>query len=213
MSCVTLPAVLCDTHVLRFRFSFTDINPPCGPWSGATDVVIAGEGFVASSAAAAKFVADKAESPETAGSQWTSAQVQCVYDAGSSSLKLVTREAEAVGEQPFPAKLHVTLDGITWHESPLVFTFYSQPEWAEPKPKTFVVGTRGGAVLLPPAAGACVTSASVTVRFVCGSVQLEEVGSSDATGVTVQAPDFAEAGDYTVLVALNGKQVIAHRKP
>jgi hypothetical protein len=93
-----------------------------------------------------------------------------------------------------------------------MFTFYSQPEWAEPKPKAFVVGTRGGAVLLSPATGTCVTSASVTVRFVCGSTQLEEVGTSDASGVTVQAPDFTEPGDYSVLVALNGKQVAARLK-
>ena len=189
------------------RYTLADIQPSCGPWSGGTDVVVVGEGLVSSSAAAAKFVVAKAEGAEEGGGEWSSVPMKCVYDAATSSLKFVTCASEAIGVDPSSAKLHFTLDGATWKETPLAFNLYSQLEWAEPKPKAFVVGTRGGALLLPPAAGTCVTSASVTVRFVCGSLQLEEVGSSDAAGVTVQAPDFAEAGDYTVLGALNGQQV------
>ena len=192
---------------MLIRYTLADMQPSCGPWSGGTDIVVAGEGLVSSAAAAAKFVVAKAEGAEEGGGEYSSAPMKCVYDASSSSLKLITRAAEAIGLDPSAAKLHFTLDGVTWQETALVFSLYSQTEWAEPKPKAFVVGTRGGALLLPPAAGACVASASVTVRFVCGGVQLEEVGSSDAGGVTVQAPDFAEAGDYTVLVALNGQQV------
>jgi hypothetical protein len=193
--------------MLRIRFSLSSVQPSCGPWSGGTEVVIAGEGLVNSAAAAVKFVNLRADAPEGSSADWSSAPVKCFFDAGASSLKLVTSAAEAVGEQPITARLHVTIDGITWQETSLDFTFYPQMEFAEPKPKSFVVATKGGAIMLPPVAGACVVSASVTVRFVCGGVQLEEVGVSDAAGVTVQAPDFTEPGDYMVLVALNGKQV------
>lgn len=191
------------------QYTLADIHPSCGPWSGGTEVNLAGEGLVSSLAAAAKFVGTRTNADEGTTAEWSLGPVQCAYDAASSSLKLVTGAAEAQGEGPCTAKLHVTLDGLTWKETSVMFTFYSQPEWAEPKPKAFVVGTRGGAVLLSPATGTCVTSASVTVRFVCGSTQLEEVGTSDASGVTVQAPDFTEPGDYSVLVALNGKQFAA----
>ncbi len=132
-----------------------------------------------------------------------------MYDASASCLRLVTVAADAIGAEPSSARLHLTLDGITWTDTSLSFNLYPQIEWAEPKPKAFTVGTKGGTITLAPVSGSCVVSGHVTVRFVCGDTQFEEVGSSDATGVSVQAPDFADAGDYTVLVALNGKQVIA----
>ncbi len=140
--------------------------------------------------------------------------MSCVYDISGGCMKFVTIAAEAAVKQEIAAaKLLVTLDGITWKDTSLIFNLYPQISFAEPKPKAFVVGTKGGAILIPPIDGACVVSEHVTCRFVCGDVQVEEVGSSDATGVTVQAPDFTDAGDYTVLVALNGKQVrLQHRQ-
>ena len=163
-----------------------------------------------SSAAAAKFVVVKADGDEGGSREWIGDAMRCVYDASGSCFKFVTVAADAIGQEPSSAKLHITLDGITWTESSLAFNFYPQIEWAEPKPKAFTVGTKGGPISLAPSTGSCVASSHVTVRFVCGDTQLEEVGTSEATGITVQAPDFADAGEYVVLVALNGKQVSDH---
>lgn len=187
----------------------TEVQPSCGPWAGGTDVSLVGEGLVGSSAAAAKFVVTTAEGDEGGSREWSGDAMKCVYDASASCLRLVTVAADAIGAEPSSAKLHVTLDGITWTDTSLSFNLYPQIEWAEPKPKAFTIGTKGGTITIAPTSGSCVVSGHVTVRFVCGETQLEEVGTSDATGVSVQAPDFADAGDYTVLVALNGKQVTA----
>ncbi len=200
------------TNVLP-RFSLSGVQPSCGPLSGGTDVAVSGEGLVGSSAAAARFVVEATggveggEGGEGGQEGWTGDAMPCTYDASAGCLRFVTSACDPSKKAPLPALLHVTLDGVTWKPTSLLFNLYAPMEFTEPKPKAFVVGTKGGPIFIAPADGVCVASGHVTVRFVCGETQLEEVGSSDVAGVTVQAPDFVEAGDYTVSIALNGKQV------
>ena len=65
------------------------------------------------------------------GGEWSSGVMKCVFDANAGCLKFTTLAAEAISAQPSATKLLITLDGITWTDSTLVFNMYSEKRHAK----------------------------------------------------------------------------------